>query len=142
PFPIHGIDAALGVAKTRISTVAFFYGLTGASLATLMIWYMNISDWPMDIGGKPSFGYLKNLPAYIPVTFESTVLCAAHLMIATFFFRSRLLPGLEANHPDPRSTDDKFVMEIVADDNHQVSEEQIKTWLRETSPSEINDSHL
>lgn len=142
PFPVHGLDKALGVNPTRISTIAFFYGMTGTSLALLMIWYMNIHDWPMNIGGKPSFSLFQNLPAFIPVTFEVTVLCAAHLMNFTFLFTSRLFPGLKNMNPDPRSTDDKFVMEIVLDDNHKVTESEIKALLKETKAEEINDSKL
>ncbi len=141
PFPIHGIDKVLGVKPTRISTVAFFYGLTGTTLALLMIWYMNIQDWPMNIGGKPSFSLSQNLPAFVPVTFEVTVLIAAHLMNFTFLFRSRLFPGFKAMNPDPRSTDDKFVMEIVVDDN-KISESDIKNLIMETKATEVNDSEL
>ena len=61
PFPIHGMDHALGLARTRISICSFIYGMIGMSLAILMTWYMNISDWPMNIGGKPSFAFYKNL---------------------------------------------------------------------------------
>lgn len=141
PFPIHGIDKVLGVKPTRISTIAFFYGLTGTSLALLMIWYMNIKDWPMDIGGKPSFSLSQNLPAYVPITFELTVLIAAHLMNFTFLFTSRLFPGLKNMNPDPRSTDDKFVMEIVLDDNHS-SAGDIKAMIGETKAVEVNDHYL
>lgn len=142
PFPIHGIDKVLGVRPTRVSTIAFFYGATGTSLALLMIWYMNIKDWPMDIGGKPSFSLAQNLPAFIPVTFELTVLISAHLMNFTFLFTSRLFPGLNNMNPDPRSTDDKFVMEIVLDDNKKMSSDEIKTALKDTKVVEVNDSQL
>lgn len=142
PFPIHGIDKVLGVKPTRVSTIAFFYGATGTFLALLMIWYMNIKDWPMDIGGKPSFSLFQNLPAYIPITFELTVLISAHLMNFTYLFTSRLFPGLNNMNPDPRSTDDKFVMEIVLDDNNKVSADDIKGMLSETQVKEVNDSEL
>ncbi len=142
PFPIHGIDKVLGVKPTRVSTIAFFYGATGTFLALLMIWYMNISDWAMDIGGKPAFSLSQNLPAYIPITFELTVLIAAHLMNFTYLFTSRLFPGLKNMNPDPRSTDDKFVMEIVLDDNHKMSADDIKNALKETKVVEVNDSQL
>lgn len=142
PFCIHGIDKVLSVKPTRISTIAFFYGATGTFLALLMIWYMNVSDWAMDIGGKPSFSLSQNLPAYIPITFEITVLISAHLMNFTYFFTSRLFPGLKNMNPDPRSTDDKFVMEIVLDDNHKMSTDDIKGALKETKVAEVNDSHL
>lgn len=119
PFPIHGLDNALGLDRTRISITCFLYGMTGCSLAVLMMWYMNIFDWPMDIGGKPSFALYKNLPAFIPVTFESTVLCAAHGMVITFLLRSKLLPGVEPHVIHPRMADDHFVMAVqVADDTN------------------------
>jgi hypothetical protein len=112
PFPIHGLDHALGLKRTRISMAAFLYGCTGTSLALLMMWYMNIHDWPMDIGGKPSFALYKNMLAFIPVTFEVTVLCAAHGMAITFFLRSKILPGVEPHIIDDRMADDRFVMSI------------------------------
>ena len=112
PFPVHGLDEALGIKPTNISVSAFVFGTTGCSLAALMIWYMNIHDWPMNIGGKPSFSFAENFPAFVPVLFESTVLLAAHGMIATFYFVTKLFPGFKGRNPYKRSTDDHFVMEI------------------------------
>ena len=122
PFPIHGLDHALGLERTRISITCFLYGMTGLSLALLMMYYMNIFDWPMDIGGKPSFAFYKNLPAFIPVTFESTVLCAAHGMVITFFLRSKLLPGVEPNVIHPRMADDHFVMAVQISEDSEAAE--------------------
>ncbi|MFM1746037.1 MAG: hypothetical protein RLZZ630_1974 [Bacteroidota bacterium] len=122
PFPIHGLDHALGLERTRISITCFLYGMTGCSLALLMMYYMNIFDWPMDIGGKPSYAFYKNLPAFIPVTFESTVLCAAHGMVITFFLRSKLLPGVEPQVIHPRMADDHFVMAVQVNDDSEVAE--------------------
>ena len=62
PFPIHGLDHALGLKPTRLAITSFIYGCTGLSLALLMMWYMMIEDWPMIIGGKPNFSLLQNLP--------------------------------------------------------------------------------
>ncbi len=128
PFPVHGMDEALGLRRTRLSICCFLYGMTGCSLALLMMWYMNIWDWPMDIGGKPSFALYKNLPAFIPVTFESTVLCAAHGMVITFFLRSKVLPGVEPHVIHPRQADDHFVMTVQAKDEAQVG--QIHSMLK------------
>jgi Protein of unknown function (DUF3341) len=121
PFPIHGLDHALGLSRTRISITCFLFGMTGCSLALLMMYYMNIFDWPMDIGGKPSFAFYKNLPAFIPVTFESTVLCAAHGMVITFLLRSKLLPGVEPNVIHPRMADDHFVMAVQINDDTEAA---------------------
>ncbi|MDB9932964.1 DUF3341 domain-containing protein, partial [Flavobacteriales bacterium] len=68
PMPIHGIDDVIGVRHTRLGIAAFLYGLTGLMLATLAMKYFMIDDWNMNIGGKPSFTYLENLPAFIPIT--------------------------------------------------------------------------
>ena len=137
PFPIHGLDTELGLARTRISICAFLYGLTGLSLAVLMTWYMMISDWPMDIGGKPNFSYYKNIPAFVPVLFESTVLCAAHGMVITFYLRSKLLPGVTAFVPDVRMTDDRFVMQVELED--AATEEQITAVLIQHGAEEVKE---
>ena len=96
---------------------------------------MMIHDWHIDIGGKPNFALYKNLPAFIPVTFESTVLCAAHGMFITFLLRSKILPGVTANNPDPRTTDDKFIMQIEVKDTDNM--EQISEMLKSTGATDI-----
>lgn len=100
-----------------------------------MTWYMMVSDWPTDIGGKPSFWYYMNWPAFIPVTFELTVFCAGHGMALTFLLRSWLLPGVNPKNPDPRTTDDKFLMllEVKPED-----ESKIVTMLRASGATEVN----
>ena len=113
PFPIHGLDKALGLKDTRLAVTAFLYGLTGLSLGLLMMWYMNIQSWPMNIGGKPSFSLLQNLPSFIPVAFECTVFFAAHLMVITYLMRCILFPGSSYKSPDPRTTDNLFFMYII-----------------------------
>jgi Protein of unknown function (DUF3341) len=135
PFPIHGIDPVIGVPRTRLAICAFIYGLTGLGLATLMMWYMMITDWPTDIGGKPSFAYYMNWPAFIPVSFESTVLCAAHGMAITFFLRSWLIPGARAKNPDPRTTDDRFLMVI---ETSEESKGTIESMLKNGGAEEIH----
>ncbi|MBN8703595.1 MAG: DUF3341 domain-containing protein [Bacteroidetes bacterium] len=135
PFPIHGIDPIIGIPRTRIAIAAFMWGITGTCLATLMMWYMMISDWPTDVGGKPNWSYIYNLPAFIPIAFESTVLCAAHLMFWTFAFRSWILPGVSAKNPDPRTTDNMFLMLL------EVKEEdadRVVGMLKETGALEVN----
>ena len=115
PFPIHGLDSAMGLKYSRIAITSFIYGCIGASCALLMFWYMMIYDWPMIIGGKPNFTLNENLPAFIPITFEMTVFFASHLMVITFLIRCGLYPGSSSKSPDPRTTDDKFLMEIHTD---------------------------
>ena len=129
PFPIHGIDPIIGVQNTRLGIMAFLYGITGTTLATLGMRYFMIGDWPMNIGGKPNFTYLDNILAFIPVTFEFTVLCAAHGMAITYLLKNKTLPGMPASNPDPRTTDDKFVMELRMSENSGFSAEEIQEML-------------
>jgi hypothetical protein len=136
PFPVHGLDKAMGLAPTRIAIAAFLYGIVGLSVAITMMNFIMIQDWPQDIGGKPSFSYLENMPAFVPIMFELTVFFAAHLMVITFYMRSRLWPFKKAENPDVRSTDDHFVMEISVHDN----EESLRALLEETGAVEINIS--
>ena len=117
PFPVHGLDKAMGLAPTRLAICAFLYGCVGISVATTMMSYIMIHDWPQDIGGKPSFSFIQNMPSFVPIMFEMTVFFAAHLMVITFYMRSRLWPFKQAENPDVRTTDDHFLMEVAVNDN-------------------------
>ena len=139
PFPVHGLDKAMGLAPTRIAITSFMYGITGLGIAIWLTYYTMIADWPQDIGGKPSFSWAENMPAFVPIMFELTVFFAAHLMVITFYMRSRIWPFKKAENPDPRTTDDHFLIEIELHDN----EEELTALLKETGAVEINvvDKH-
>ena len=137
PFPIHGIDPIIGVKRTRLAIASFMYAMTGMSLAILGMWYFMISDWPMNIGGKPSFSLFENIPAFIPVTFEFSVLCGAHGMAITYFLRNGTLPGMPASNPDPRTTDDKFVIEITTS-NNELNAKKLEAAIKKTALLELS----
>ncbi|GAA4276922.1 DUF3341 domain-containing protein [Aquimarina mytili] len=134
PFPVHGLDKAMGIPHTRLAITSFMYGCVGLTVAILMMNYIMIEDWPQNIGGKPSFSYIENMPAFVPIMFELTVFFAAHLMVITFYMRSRLWPFKEAENPDVRTTDDHFLMEVDAG-NHDV--DQLTSLLGDTGAVEI-----
>ncbi len=134
PFPVHGLDKAMGLAPTRLAVTSFLYGCVGLAVATVMMNYIMIEDWPQDIGGKPSFSYIENMPAFVPIMFELTIFFAAHLMVITFYLRSRLWPFKKAENPDMRTTDDHFLMEIEIHNNEQ----DLKDLLANTGAVEIN----
>lgn len=142
PFPIHGIDPIIGVKNTRLGIMAFLYGLTGLMLATVGMNYFMIQDWPMNIGGKPSFSYLENFLAFVPITFEFTVLCAAHGMAITYLLVNGTLPGVKADNPDPRTTDDKFVMELRLSENSKYSVAEIEAMLKDTGIVELDQKEI
>jgi hypothetical protein len=134
PFPVHGLDEALGYRRTRLPIAAFMFGALGTTLAlTMQIWMLGF-DWPMIIGGKNFVA----LPPFVPVTFELTVLLAALGMVGTFMLVSDLKPYKKPRLMDIRITDDKHVMAIDLADN-QVAKEDIRKILSETGASEVND---
>ena len=135
PFPVHGLDKALGLKETRMAITAFIYGCIGISLAALMIYNIMIVDWAQNIGGKPNFSFYHNMPAFIPIMFECTVLFAAHLMSITYLVRNGLYPGGTSDSPDERTTDDKFLMVIDVDGNTKL----VKDLLSKTGATEINE---
>ena len=139
PFPVHGLDKAMGLAPSRLAICAFIYGCIGLSFATWMMNNIMISDWPQDIGGKPSFSYIQNMPSFVHIMFELTVFFAAHLMVITFFLRSRLWPFKAAENPDVRTTDDHFLMEVSLNGN----EEEMINFFKETGAVEVKviDKH-
>ena len=114
PFPIHGLDKAMGLKDTRIAMASFMYGLVGLTVAITLTAYTMNFDWPQNIGGKPSMTWGANMPAFVPILFELTVFFAAHLMVWTFMVINKLYPGAEPQNPDPRTTDDHFMIELYS----------------------------
>jgi hypothetical protein len=92
-------------------------------------------SWPMNIGGKPNQTFYHNLPSFVPIIFECTVLFAAHLMSLTYLFRNKLYPGSSSTSPDPRTTDDKFLVEVLYNEN----KDQILQLLKKSNVIEINE---
>ena len=127
PFPVHGLDKALGLEGTRIAITAFIYGCIGLAVSILMMDYMMISDWPQ------SFSYVENMPAFVPVMFEMTVFFSAHLMVITFYLRSKLWPFKKAENPYPSTTDDTFLIEILVEKN----ENELKALIKKTGAIDI-----
>lgn len=138
PFPIHGLDPVIGVKRTRLAIASFMYATTGTLLAIIGTWYFMVSDWDWNIGGKPNFSWIENAPAFVPVMFEFSVFCGAHGMAITYLLRNGTLPGMPASNPDPRTTDDKFVMEIVTEQNDGMSASDIEAKIRATDVYELS----
>ncbi|MCB0492453.1 MAG: DUF3341 domain-containing protein [Cyclobacteriaceae bacterium] len=137
PFPVHGLDEALGYKKTRLPIAAFIFGMTGTSLALIMQIWMLGYDWPMIIGGKN----FASLPPFIPVTFELTVLLSALGMVATFMIVSDMKPYRWPQQFDLRSTDDKHIMAIDLATN-KIAKDDIGAILKESGAQEVNDKNF
>ena len=115
PFPVHGLERAMGAPPSFLQWIVLICGLTGMTTGLVMQWWMNAVDYPYMISGKPMW----SLPANIPVIFELTVLFSAF----GAFFGMLLLNGLPKFwHPVfysdrfKRATDDRFFISIEASD--------------------------
>lgn len=106
PYPIHGIDEVLEKQPSKLGYVALAAGLVGVAIAKVAQWWMSAVDYPLNVGGKPLFSW----PAFIPVTFEVMVLCAA---IATTVGMLVVLNRLP--HYSSALLDSKFIRELTCD---------------------------
>jgi mono/diheme cytochrome c family protein len=115
PFPIHGIDEAMGIKRTILPLIIFGGGLSGLAGGMFLQWWMNAYNWPWNISGKPSW----SIPANIPIGFETTILAS----VLTAFFAMWILNKLpQVWHPFFRldrfvkASDDGFLLGIEAND--------------------------
>jgi hypothetical protein len=132
PMPLHGLDHAMGLRETSLHTAGFIYGITGTTTALTGIGWIFNSDWPLNFGGKSHF----DLPAWIPITFELTVLFSAVGMVWTFCWLCQLAPGVRKHHFNLRSTDDQFTMVIECTD--KTNEAEVTAFLQSIGATGIN----
>src|SRR5215208_5804993 len=131
PMPIHGLDAAMGLRDTSLHTAGFIYGISGTATALGFISWALAYDWPLNFGGKPFFA----LPAWIPITFELTVLFASIGMVLTFCYLCQLAPFVKKDHFNLRSTDDTFVMVLECTD--KTNEAEAVAFLRDAGAKDV-----
>ncbi|SRR5258708_2065402 len=113
PHPVHGVDDAMGLRRTRLPFVTLAAGLLGLSFAIAFQFYANVLDWPLDVGGKPNNSTL----AFIPICFELTVLSGGLATVLALFVRARLYPGKREKLAAPGVTNDTFALAVrTADD--------------------------
>ena len=132
PFAVHGLDQAMGLKDTDLHTAGFIYGITGTATAVSFISWVYTADWPINYGGKPHFA----LPAWIPITFELTVLFAAVGMVLTFCYLNQIMPGVKKHIFHPRQTDDMFV--VVLELNDHTPEQDVVKFLQDTGAKETS----
>ena len=132
PYPVHGLDHAIGLRETSLHTAGFIYGITGTAIALGCMSWIFTSDWPLNIGGKPHFP----LPAFIPITFETTVLMSAVGMVLTFCYLCQLAPFVKKHHFSLRATDDLFVMVIECTSKTNIDD--LQSFLSNAGAVEVN----
>jgi hypothetical protein len=134
PFPVHGLDPILGLEESRLHIAGFIYGALGTLTAFLFMSWVFTRDWPIIFGGKPYW----SVPAFIPITFEVTVLMASVGMVVTFYTVCGLAPGVTNPTLDDRITDDKFCIAFDATGVDEEEVDKLKGFLSTTGASEIS----
>lgn len=135
PMPVHGLDAQMGLPRSKVPCFTLAGGITGFFTGMLIVWYMNAFDYPLIVGGKPYFS-----PIYpFPVFYELTILFAAFGTLFGMFF----LNGLPRhNHPvfeHPnfgRAGDDKYLIVIEVEDP-KFDDEETESLLKELGGKSI-----
>lgn len=116
PFPIHGMDEAMGLGRSPVGYIAGVFGFAGGSFGLWLQWYTSAVDYPLVISGKPFFSG----PAFVPVIFALTILFAAIGAVGSMILINRF-PRL--HHPVfysdnfPKATDDGFFISVECDDD-------------------------
>jgi hypothetical protein len=135
PFPVHGMDQAMGLRNSRVGWFAFIGGVAGYTCGMLMIWFMNLLDYPIVVGGKPMFSPFSAFPP----SYELTILFGSFGSLLGMLFLNRL-PRL--HHPLLKNrrfalvTHDRFFIVVECDDP-KYSEAETRKLFVETGSQHI-----
>ncbi|AKU97700.1 ABC-type Fe3+ transport system protein [Labilithrix luteola] len=139
PFPVHGMDQAMGLGDSKLGLIVFPVGLTGTCVAFLMMYWMNNVDYPIIIGGKPAS--IASLPSMIPIMFELTILLSAFGTVLGMFGLNKLP---RHHHPVFNSerfasfSNDKFFVSVEATDP-KFNLEKTKKLLESLHPTSLEE---
>jgi Protein of unknown function (DUF3341) len=121
PYPVHGLSTAMGLEPSRLPWICCTLGMvSGAAMLAFQHWTSAV-DWPINVGGRP----WNSFPAFVPVAFEVIVLVAALGTVAAFIVAAGLRPWRHARVPDPRVTDDRFALVVMAGSDQRKNVEAV-----------------
>ena len=133
PYPLHGLERALGIKRSWIGRPVLFMLLFGAFCGFMMQYWMMKTDWPIVIGGKP----FNSWPAYVVITFESGILAGAITNMAlVLLVACRLLPSTKTRLPDDRLTDDEFCLAVPVTEHGSV--DGLQRWMKDQGAERID----
>ena len=131
PYPVHAMDEAIGIRRTRLPMACLIGGLLGLGGALGFQFWASAADWPVNVGGKP----FQSWPAFAPVAFETMVLFAGLATAFAFWARSGLWPGRKPRRPLAGATDDRFYL-VVASRGAAVDPARIEQTFRDHGAGE------
>ncbi|MBC7742345.1 MAG: DUF3341 domain-containing protein [Bdellovibrionaceae bacterium] len=131
PYPIHGMEEACGIKRSSIPYVTFAAGVFGLLAALGLVYYTSVTNWPINVGGKPMF----SLPAFIPIMFELTVLFAALCSVGALFYHCSM-PKIDPPTIDKDLTSHKFAI-FIPENDVGYGEDRIHKMLTELGAVEV-----
>ncbi|MGZ3690125.1 MAG: DUF3341 domain-containing protein [Pseudobdellovibrio sp.] len=131
PYPVHGMEEACGIKRSTIPYYAFVAGCVGLASATALVYYTSVTDWPLNIGGKPMF----SLPAFVPIMFELTVLFAALTSVGTLFAFAGM-PKIDPPVIDKDLTCSKFAI-FIPENDVGYSADRVEKLLKDLGADEV-----
>jgi hypothetical protein len=134
PYPIHGLDELLGLRRTRLPWATLTGAVVGLSFGVWLQYWASATDWPTNVGGKP----FDSLPAFVPVAFELTILCAGLCTVFGLLWRCGLRPGARLRAERPRSTDDRIAL-VIAQRDARHDARELRQVLFESGALEVVD---
>ncbi len=136
PFPVHGLDDAIAFVDNRPSWVIFFCGLLGAAVGYGLQFFVNVMDYPLNIGGRP----YQSWPSFIPVTFECTILFSAFGAVVGMLAMNGLPQPYHPVFNAPRfdlASQDRFFLCIEATDP-KFNREETERFLESLNPHSVS----
>lgn len=137
PYPIEELSEAIGFTHTSLPLIVFIGGLLGGIGGFLMQYWIEVIDYPINVGGKPN----NSWPAFIPITFETTVLCAAFAAVLGMLMLNKLPQPYHPVFNVPNfamATRDKFFLAIEANDP-KFDHDKVVELLKSLGAVEVND---
>ncbi|OFZ29783.1 MAG: hypothetical protein A2622_11240 [Bdellovibrionales bacterium RIFCSPHIGHO2_01_FULL_40_29] len=131
PYPVHGMEEACGIKRSGLPYVTFIAGVVGMLAGLGLTYYTSVSDWPLNIGGKPLF----SLPAFIPIIFELTILFAALCSVAALFVVCKM-PKVDPPTIDKDLTSHKFAI-FIPENDVGFSQDRVERLLKDLGANEV-----
>lgn len=134
PYPVHGMEEAVGVKRSWIPWVTLLAGAAGCLFGLWFTWWTSAVSWPINVGGKPMW----SLPAFIPIVFELTILFAALASVKVMIIVACGLPKIDPPVVDLDLTSHKFGL-FVSERDSKYNAREVQAWMQELGAEAVHE---
>jgi hypothetical protein len=134
PYPVHGLDQAMGIRRSKLPFVTLVVGLIGLTFALTFQFYTAVFDWPLNVGGKP----VNSTLAFVPICFELTVLTSGIATFVALLVRAKLYPGKREQLAAPGVTNNMFAL-VIRKPDAPFGVRRAREILEKSGAKEVNE---